>query len=39
MAGVSRKLMSECQPPPKLMRSEGSLMISITSGWPAMPVT
>ena len=39
MAGVSRKLMSECQPPPKLMRSDGSFTISITSGWSAMPAT
>ena len=27
------------QPPPKLILSEGSLMISITSGWLAMPAT
>ena len=30
---------AEGAPPPKLMRSSGSLTISITSGWPGMPAT
>ena len=39
IGGSSRYAVSECQMPPKLWRSSGSLVTAMMSGWPGSPGT